>query len=102
MSRSLTRVQAGVLGLIVLLALAMAATGVFAVGKRQWLWSHTFHVQAAFKQVCGVEPGTRVRVQGMEAGEVASILPPDNPGGDVILRLRLDGRLYFLVREDST
>jgi phospholipid/cholesterol/gamma-HCH transport system substrate-binding protein len=102
MSRSLTRWQAGVLGLVVVLALALAATGVFAIGKRQWLWSKTFHVQAGFKRICGVEPGTRVRVQGIEAGEVESVQSPGEPGSDVILRLRLDGRLRPLVRADAS
>jgi phospholipid/cholesterol/gamma-HCH transport system substrate-binding protein len=101
MSRTLTRLQAVILGLLVLVGLGLGASGLFAIGKRQWLWSETFHVRTGFKQVSGVEPGTRVRVQGIEAGEVESVQSPDAPGGDVVLRLRLDGRLRTLVREDA-
>jgi phospholipid/cholesterol/gamma-HCH transport system substrate-binding protein len=102
MSRSLSRLQAVVLATVVLVGLGLAVTGLFAIGKRQWLWSPTFHVQACFKQVRGVGVGTRVRVQGIEAGEVDSIEIPASPGGDVILRLRLAGNIRHLVRADAS
>lgn len=102
MSRSLARWQAVLLGLVVVVGLGLAGTGLFAVGSRQWLWGDTFHVRAAFPQIRGVEVGTRVRVQGVEAGEVVAVEPPTLPGGDVVLRLRLDGRLRALVRADAT
>jgi phospholipid/cholesterol/gamma-HCH transport system substrate-binding protein len=102
MSRSLSRFQASLLALIVLSGLALAGTGLFAIGKRQWLWSDTFHVHAGFQQIRGVEAGTRVRIQGIQAGEVEKIEPPAEPGGEVILHLRLDGRLRGLIRRDAT
>ena len=46
--------------------------------------------------VRGVEVGTRVRVQGIDAGEVESVEPPATPGGDVMLRMRLAGELRKL------
>lgn len=102
MSRSLSRLQAVLLGLVVLTGLGLAAAGLFAIGNRQWLWADTFHIQAGFRQVRGVEVGTRVRVQGIEAGEVVAVLPPATPGGDVLLRLRVDGKLRHLIRADAT
>jgi phospholipid/cholesterol/gamma-HCH transport system substrate-binding protein len=101
MSRSLTPLQAIVLGIVVLTGLALLTTGLFAVGSRQWLWSDTFYVTAAFPQIRGVEVGTRARVQGIEAGEVEAVLPPRSPGENVTLRLRLDGRLRGLIRSDA-
>jgi phospholipid/cholesterol/gamma-HCH transport system substrate-binding protein len=101
MSRSLSRWQAVLLGTVVLLGLTLTTAGLFAIGNRQWLWSDTFHVQAGFPQIRGVEVGTRVRVQGIEAGEVDAVLPPATPGGDVLLRLRLDGKLRGLIRADA-
>jgi phospholipid/cholesterol/gamma-HCH transport system substrate-binding protein len=95
-------VQAILLGLVVLLGLGLAGAGLFAIGNRQWLWSDTFHVQVGFKQVRGVELGTRVRVQGIDAGEVVAVLPPASPGGEVLLRLRIDGKLHHLVRADAS
>ena len=102
MSRSLSRIQAVCLALVVLAGVALAGTGLFAIGKRQWLWSETFHVHAGFQQIRGVESGTRVRIQGIQAGEVDKIDPPAEPGAEVTLHLRLDGRLRGLVRKDAT
>lgn len=101
MSRSLSRWQALVLGAVVLAGLALAGLGVFAVGNRQWLWNASFHLVVGFKQVRGVEVGTPVRVQGIEAGEVVAVEPPLTPGGEVRLRLRLDAKLRELVRADA-
>src|SRR5258708_4914985 len=43
-SRSLTRLQAVLLGAAVLAGLVLATSGLFAVGSRQWFWSDAFHV----------------------------------------------------------
>jgi phospholipid/cholesterol/gamma-HCH transport system substrate-binding protein len=101
MSRSLSRWQAVILGLAILGAVGLAGVGLFAVGSRQWLWNGAFHLRVGFRQVRGVEVGTRVRVQGIEAGEVEALLPPANPGEDVVLRLRLDQGIRHLIRSDA-
>src|SRR5947209_4906583 len=102
MTRSLSRWQAVLLGGVVLLGLGLSAAGLFAVGSRQWLWADTFHVRAGFKQIRGIEVGTRVRIQGIEAGEVVAVEPPVTPGSDVVVRLRIDGKLRHLVRADAS
>jgi phospholipid/cholesterol/gamma-HCH transport system substrate-binding protein len=102
MSRSLSRLQATILGVVVLASLVLAAGGLFAVGNRQWLWKDTFHVTVGFPQIRGVDAGTPIRVQGIEAGEVERVDPPATPGGEVILYLRLSGRLRHLVRADAS
>jgi phospholipid/cholesterol/gamma-HCH transport system substrate-binding protein len=100
-SRSLTRLQALLLGVVVLLGTALAVGGLFAVGSRGWYGRDALHVRAGFPAVRGVEVGTRVRVQGLDAGEVVALLPPEQPGGPVVLRLRLRGEFRPLVRDDS-
>ncbi len=101
MSRSLSRWQALLLGVVVFAGLALGGAGLLAVGGRWWPWGGAFHVRAGFARVQGVEVGTRVRVQGVDAGEVEAIDLPEQPGGDVVLRLRLDGRLRNLVRSNA-
>jgi outer membrane protein OmpA-like peptidoglycan-associated protein len=101
-SRGLTRLQALVLGTLVLIGLGLAVVGVFAIGSRQWLWQDTFHVRVGFHQIRGVEIGTRVRVLGREAGEVERVDLPATPSGEIVLRLRLDGKLRPLVRADAS
>jgi phospholipid/cholesterol/gamma-HCH transport system substrate-binding protein len=101
MSRALTRLQALLLGMVICLALALAGTGLFAVGDRDFLWNRTFQVEAGFGEVRGLEVGTPVRIQGITAGKVASVEAPASPGDPVVLRLRIDNRYRSLVRSDA-
>lgn len=102
MSRALTRLQALVLGFTVLAGLALAGLGLFAVGSRGWYGKDALQVRVAFREVKGVEVGTRVRIQGIDAGEVVAIAPPEEPDGPVLLHLRLKGDFRRLVRPYST
>jgi phospholipid/cholesterol/gamma-HCH transport system substrate-binding protein len=101
MYRSLSRRQAVLLALVVLLGLGLGAVGLFAVGGRHWL-GNTFQVRAAFADVGGIEVGTRVHVQGLDAGEVEAMDPPAQPGQPVVLHLRVAGKYRSLVGSDAS
>ena len=101
MSRELTRLQALILGSIVVSALLLGGYALFAIQERRGLGSDAFTVHAGFQDIGGVEVGTRVRIQGIDAGEVEAVLPPDLPGDPVKLRLRLSGKLRRLVASDA-
>ena len=101
MSRSLSRWQALCLGLVVVLGLGLAGAGLFAIGSRGWFGSNALTVGVGFAEVRGVEVGTRVRIQGIDAGEVVALEAPDKAGAAVILRLRLKGEYRHLVRTRS-
>jgi phospholipid/cholesterol/gamma-HCH transport system substrate-binding protein len=101
-SRSLSRLQALVLGAVVLVGSGLAVAGVFAVGSRGWFGKDALHVRVGFPEIHGVEVGTRVRIQGIDAGEVVRVSLPDRHDGPVILHLRLKGEFRHLVRTDST
>ncbi len=101
MSRELTRLQALILGIIVVGVFFLGGYALFAIQERRGLGPDAFTVQAAFRDIGGVEVGTRVRVQGIDAGEVEAIMPPEVPGDPVRLRLRMSGRLRHLVTRDA-
>jgi phospholipid/cholesterol/gamma-HCH transport system substrate-binding protein len=101
MARSLSRVQLALLGFAVLLALSLAGWGLFLVQDRAGWSSQSFHVHAAFADINGVEAGSRVRIQGMDAGEVEAIVAPERPGDAVRLRLRLARKYHHLVGSDA-
>jgi phospholipid/cholesterol/gamma-HCH transport system substrate-binding protein len=101
-SRTLSRPQALMLGLIILVGLALGASGLFSVGSRGWFGNEPLHVRVGFREIRGVEVGTRVRIQGIDAGEVINIVPPDSPDGLVVLRLALKEEYRRLVRAGST
>jgi phospholipid/cholesterol/gamma-HCH transport system substrate-binding protein len=101
MSRSLTSLQALVLGAIVLFALGVGGYTMWSLQERRGLGGDAFAVHAAFRDIGGVEVGTRVRIQGIDAGEVEAIEPPAVPGEPVRLRLRIAGKLRHLVAADA-
>ncbi|MFO0926508.1 MAG: MlaD family protein [Gemmataceae bacterium] len=102
MTRTLTRWQSLLLGLILLVGLTLGGIGLFAVGSRGWYGGNALHVRAGFAEIRGVEVGTRVRIQGIDAGEVVAITPPDGPDSPVLLRLRIRGDYRHLVRVSTT
>jgi phospholipid/cholesterol/gamma-HCH transport system substrate-binding protein len=81
--------------------LLVAGFGLYQVAGRQWKTQAVFQVRALFETIAGVEAGHRVRVQGIDAGVVERIVPPDRPGRPVELVLRIDQRLRGLVRTDA-
>ncbi len=100
MSQSLSRWQAVLLGVVVVLAVGLAGVGLTQIAARQGLWADTVEVTAGFPEVHDVTPGTPVRVRGVDAGQVVAVEYPDHDGPDaaVTVRMRLDakfaGRLY--------
>ncbi len=102
MSRTLSRWQALLLGLIILLGVGLGVAGLFAVGSRGWFGKDPLHVRVGFHEIRGVEVGTRVRIQGIDAGEVIAIMPPESPDGLVVLRLALKNEYRRLVHSSST
>jgi phospholipid/cholesterol/gamma-HCH transport system substrate-binding protein len=101
-SRSLSRLQAVFLGLVVVAGVGLGVLGLFTVGSRGWFGKDALHVRVGFPEIRGVEVGTRVRIQGIDAGEVVGIHPPEQPDGPVVLRLRIKGEYRHLVRAGST
>ncbi|MGH9678175.1 MAG: MlaD family protein, partial [Candidatus Acidiferrum sp.] len=101
MTRSLSRAQLIILGGIVLISCGLAVLSLFAIGGRWWLGRHAFTLRASCQSTGGVEIGTRVRVQGMDAGEVIEISPPRKAREPIILRLRLRGDFRRLLNGGS-
>ena len=81
--------------------LALAGGGLFLIGGRGWYGAGAFHVRAGFREIRGVEVGTRVRLKGMDAGEVVDVVPPERLEDPVVLRLLLKGEYRRLVRPDA-
>jgi hypothetical protein len=103
MSRSLTRIQALKLGIVVVVAVVLGIWGLFQVGERQRLWGDTIEVRAGFTEAHGISKGAPVRVRGINAGQVVQVeLPsPDDPDGKVFLRLQIDKRFQPLLLADA-
>jgi phospholipid/cholesterol/gamma-HCH transport system substrate-binding protein len=88
-------------GLFVLLGIGMFAGGLFLIGDRRMLFADTFRVYAEFKQLAALDTGAKVRVAGVDAGEVEEIRVPPGPSGHFRVRMRVRSDLRQLIRTDS-
>jgi phospholipid/cholesterol/gamma-HCH transport system substrate-binding protein len=101
MTPFLPRFQSLVVAILVGSALILAGIGLFAVGDHRQLWSDSILQEARFSEISGVQLGTRVRVKGINAGQVVAIRQPAQRDGDVILVLRVDRQLHGLLGSDA-
>ena len=90
-----------IVGAFVVGGLVLFAVGLFLIGDRRMLFSDTFEVYAEFAQIAGLQNGGKVRVAGMDAGEVESIHIPASPSAKFRVRLRIREDLHQLLRLDS-
>jgi phospholipid/cholesterol/gamma-HCH transport system substrate-binding protein len=88
-------------GAFVIGGLVLFALGLFMIGDRRLLFRKQFDVYAAFSELSGLQNGAKVRVSGMDAGEVTAILIPSGPSAPFKVRMRVREDLRAMVRNDS-
>jgi outer membrane protein OmpA-like peptidoglycan-associated protein len=98
-SRSLSRRQSAVLGLVIIVCLAIGVWGLFRVTGKSGLWRDGYELTVVAADAQDVEPGTPVRVRGVEAGRVVGV---DYGADDVHIRLKLDGQFRERIYADAT
>ena len=104
MSQSLTRGQAIVLGLVVILALALSGLGLAKIASRNGFWGTRVEISVGFPEVHDLRPGTPVRIRGVDAGQVVGIDYPeqDGPGSLLTVRLSVNRTLAKRLYSDAT
>ena len=75
--------------------------GLFLIGDRRMLFSASTHYHTEFAQVSSLEAGAKVRVGGMDAGEIIEILVPRKPGEKFRLKFRIVEKFVPVIRTDS-
>ena len=63
-------------GAFVIGGVLLFAVGLFLIGNRRMLFAKTIDVYAEFTEVAALANGAKVRVSGMDAGEVTEIRVP--------------------------
>jgi hypothetical protein len=89
------------IGLFVIGGLVLFGIGMFLIGDRHQLFARQTEYYTEFANLSGVTTGAKVRVSGLDAGEVLAIEVPDSPAARFRLRFRIDAQLRALVRSDS-
>jgi phospholipid/cholesterol/gamma-HCH transport system substrate-binding protein len=89
------------IGTFVLVAIVLFSIGLFLIGDRQKAFSHHTDYYTELADVNGLATGSKVRVDGYDAGQVEKLQIPDRPSGKFRLKLRIDDKLRNLIRTDS-
>jgi phospholipid/cholesterol/gamma-HCH transport system substrate-binding protein len=88
-------------GAFVVGGLLLFAVGLFLIGDRRLLFVEHQELETTLTKVTGLQVGTRVRIGGMNAGEVTAIDVPPRPSMPFVVRMRIRSDLAHLVRADS-
>ena len=89
------------MGAFVIGGLLLFGLGLFLIGDRRMLFSKSADYYAEFAQVSALEAGAKVRVGGMDAGEVLEMHVPQGPGSKFRLKFRIIEKLFPVIRTDS-
>jgi phospholipid/cholesterol/gamma-HCH transport system substrate-binding protein len=98
----MNRMRTALIGGFVLGGLLLFGGGLFLIGDRRLLFAPQFELASTFGRVTGLQVGTRVRLAGLDAGEVLEIRIPSRPSERFLVRMRVRDDLRQLVRADST
>jgi len=88
-------------GAFVIGGLLLFAVGLFLIGDRRLLFQPNVELNTTLSRVSGLQVGTRVRIDGLDAGEVLEIRVPSRPSDDFLIRMRVREDLQLLIRTDS-
>src|SRR5262245_42009259 len=104
MTQTLSRLQAVVLGVVVLAGVTAAGLGLAAVAAKQGLFGDAAELVAEFPDAHDLVPGTPVRVRGVDAGQVVAVEYPaeDRPGVGVTVRMRVRPEFASRLYADAT
>ena len=81
--------------------LILFAGGLFLIASRHNLFGPNLDVYTEFERLNGLQQGAKVRVSGMDAGQVLETQVPSRPAGQFRLKLRIGQKFRVLVRRDS-
>jgi phospholipid/cholesterol/gamma-HCH transport system substrate-binding protein len=90
-----------VMGAFVIGGLLLFGFGLFLIGDRRMLFSKSAEFYTEFAQINALESGAKVRVGGMDAGEVVEVRVPPGPGSKFRLKFRIIEKLFPVIRTDS-
>jgi phospholipid/cholesterol/gamma-HCH transport system substrate-binding protein len=88
-------------GIFIVAGLALFVVGIFLVGDGHQAFAHHVEFYSEFSDLSGLTTGSKVRVGGMDAGQVVAILVPTSPSSKFRVRLRINEKMHVMVRNDS-
>src|SRR5215469_10050431 len=88
-------------GLFVVGGLILFGAGMFLIGDRRQAFGQHAEYYSEFVNLAGLTNGAKVRVGGLDSGEVLAIDVPDSPSSRFRVRWRVGAKLRGVIRADS-
>ena len=88
-------------GIFITAALAFLAAGLFLIGNQHKAFRRHLELYTEFANVDGIAKGAKIRVDGMDGGQVQEIEIPAKPSAKFRIHLQVDERLHGLIRDNS-
>jgi phospholipid/cholesterol/gamma-HCH transport system substrate-binding protein len=88
-------------GIFVVAGLTIFTIGIFLVGNRQGVFAHHVEFYTEFANLYGLTKGSKVKVAGMDAGQIVDVGVPDSPASRFRVKFQINQGLHGLVRTDS-
>jgi phospholipid/cholesterol/gamma-HCH transport system substrate-binding protein len=93
--------QRATVGAFLVGATLLFAIGLFFIGDRRLLFERQFELDTTLTRVTGLQVGSKVRVAGLDAGEVTGLTLPTRPSEPFRVTMRLREDLRPIIRTDS-
>jgi phospholipid/cholesterol/gamma-HCH transport system substrate-binding protein len=88
-------------GLFVLAGLTIFTVGIFLVGNRHEAFARHVEFYTEFTNLDGLTEGSKVKVAGMDAGQIVDVGVPSSPSSRFRVKFQINQDLHRLVRTDS-
>jgi phospholipid/cholesterol/gamma-HCH transport system substrate-binding protein len=90
-----------VVGVFTTFAVVLFGVGLFLIGNQHKAFNRHVVFYTNLRNVNGLTKGAKIRVDGMDAGELQSIEIPSTPSQKFRVKMNVEDRLHGLIREDS-
>lgn len=90
-----------IVGVFVVSAAALFALGLFLIDNQHKAFRRHVEFYTEFANLSGIAKGAKIRVAGMDGGQVTGIQIPDRPSSKFRLKLQVEESLHGLIRKDS-
>jgi phospholipid/cholesterol/gamma-HCH transport system substrate-binding protein len=89
------------LGIFLVGGLLLFGLGLFWIGDRRQLFTESVELYTEFSNISGLARGAKVRVAGLDAGEVLEIQIPPNPDSKFRVKFRAISEFKTILRTNS-
>ena len=90
-----------VVGVFTTVAVVLFGAGLFLIGNQHRAFNRHVVFYTNLRNVIGLTKGAKVRVDGMDAGELETLEIPSSPAQKFRIKMNVDDRFHALIREDS-